>query len=405
MRPNHQNRRPRTNNGRPQRKNSNPLSRTFESNGPDVKVRGNAQHVAEKYTQLARDAQAAGDPVLAESYLQHSEHYCRLIIVAQSHLHAISMGKTHEEASQDNDDYDELDSEPDRFTFVVPNVGGRNPPQASDETLAGYGPQPHERGFEGGSSAGAGDYPRERQPSRHVERNPERNPDRPRHVNNPDQPSGGHRNSVRRDQYGRRERYQGAPETENAIDTQGVPLSHTEPNAFPSSPETSNGEYQPREGRRDRFGRNRFGRPNRGSRYEGAEGQEGESANNQSPPPRYSEEGRGQEASRQEPRQDAPREPRPPRFEPRHENRQPSRFERTQASGTEGDIGLPAFLTQAPRVVNAEPSLSVPVSPLSTPTSAPTPTPKIAVVASDEPLVKRGRGRPRKVVPEEGFDL
>ena len=41
----------------------NPLTRSFESNGPDVKVRGNAQTIAEKYMQLARDAMSSGDPV------------------------------------------------------------------------------------------------------------------------------------------------------------------------------------------------------------------------------------------------------------------------------------------------------------------------------------------------------
>jgi hypothetical protein len=43
-------------------KGPNPLTRSYESNGPDVKIRGTAQHIAEKYSQLARDAQASGDP-------------------------------------------------------------------------------------------------------------------------------------------------------------------------------------------------------------------------------------------------------------------------------------------------------------------------------------------------------
>ena len=65
------------------RKSHNPLTRVFESNGPDVKIRGTASHVAEKYIQLARDAQASGDPVGAENYYQHAEHYFRLIATAQ----------------------------------------------------------------------------------------------------------------------------------------------------------------------------------------------------------------------------------------------------------------------------------------------------------------------------------
>ncbi len=65
------------------RKSHNPLTRVYESNGPDVKIRGTANHVAEKYVQLARDAQSSGDPVAAENYLQHAEHYFRLIAAAQ----------------------------------------------------------------------------------------------------------------------------------------------------------------------------------------------------------------------------------------------------------------------------------------------------------------------------------
>ena len=66
--------------GKPQH-NTN---RAFDSNGPEgVKVRGAAQHVYEKYQQLARDAQTAGDRVLAENYLQHAEHYFRLMRAMQ----------------------------------------------------------------------------------------------------------------------------------------------------------------------------------------------------------------------------------------------------------------------------------------------------------------------------------
>jgi hypothetical protein len=65
------------------RKNHNPMSRVYESNGPDVKIRGNPAHIAEKYIQMARDAQASGDPISAENYYQHAEHYYRLIAAAQ----------------------------------------------------------------------------------------------------------------------------------------------------------------------------------------------------------------------------------------------------------------------------------------------------------------------------------
>jgi len=54
-------------------------SQTFDSNGPDVRVRGNAFQILEKYVALARDAHASGDRIAAENYYQHAEHYYRLI--------------------------------------------------------------------------------------------------------------------------------------------------------------------------------------------------------------------------------------------------------------------------------------------------------------------------------------
>ncbi len=66
------------------RKSPNPLSRNYESNGPDVKIRGNASHVAEKYSALARDALSNGDTVMAENYFQHAEHYNRIVAAAQT---------------------------------------------------------------------------------------------------------------------------------------------------------------------------------------------------------------------------------------------------------------------------------------------------------------------------------
>jgi uncharacterized protein DUF4167 len=68
------------------RKSHNPLARSFESNGPDVKIRGTPAHIAEKYLTLSRDAQSSGDPVLAENYLQHAEHYTRIIMAYRDQL-------------------------------------------------------------------------------------------------------------------------------------------------------------------------------------------------------------------------------------------------------------------------------------------------------------------------------
>jgi len=66
----------------------NPLTRVYESNGPEVKIRGTAHHIAEKYLQLARDAQGSGDPVTAENHFQHAEHYLRMIAAAQEQFRA-----------------------------------------------------------------------------------------------------------------------------------------------------------------------------------------------------------------------------------------------------------------------------------------------------------------------------
>lgn len=111
--------RPNNTSGGGNRKGPNPLTRSYESNGPDVKIRGNAHHVAEKYLQLARDAQSSGDPVAAESYLQHAEHYFRLIASAQ----AAQAGFTRQPDAVDTEGEDDEDSGiPDRFASPQPAV-------------------------------------------------------------------------------------------------------------------------------------------------------------------------------------------------------------------------------------------------------------------------------------------
>ncbi|NVN11764.1 DUF4167 domain-containing protein [Nguyenibacter vanlangensis] len=58
-----------------------PLNRNhvFDSNGPDLRIRGTAQQLFEKYLQLGRDASGSGDRVMAEAYFQHAEHYFRIL--------------------------------------------------------------------------------------------------------------------------------------------------------------------------------------------------------------------------------------------------------------------------------------------------------------------------------------
>jgi len=61
-------------------------NRSFESNGPDVKIRGNAATIHEKYMQLARDASSSGDRVMAENYYQHADHFFRVVAEQQAAL-------------------------------------------------------------------------------------------------------------------------------------------------------------------------------------------------------------------------------------------------------------------------------------------------------------------------------
>lgn len=127
MRPNQQNRRMR---GRGNRKGPNPLTRTYESNGPDVKIRGSAQQIADKYSSLARDAQSSGDRVMAENYLQHAEHYNRLIAAALAASGQLPVRDMRDDDDEGDDERDEMDAREDgdnRAWREQPDMG--NAPQ------------------------------------------------------------------------------------------------------------------------------------------------------------------------------------------------------------------------------------------------------------------------------------
>lgn len=79
---NHFNKRGRNNNHQRRRQGANP-NRALDSNGPDVRIRGTAQQIYDKYQALARDATSSGDRVKAENYLQHAEHYFRVLRAVQ----------------------------------------------------------------------------------------------------------------------------------------------------------------------------------------------------------------------------------------------------------------------------------------------------------------------------------
>jgi hypothetical protein len=101
---------------------SNPLTRSYQSNGPDVKVRGTARVVAEKYLELAREAHVGNNPVAAENFLQHAEHYFRLIAAAQALQSRAANGGGHAPDDRDPDDLDNndvVDALPDRFASAA----------------------------------------------------------------------------------------------------------------------------------------------------------------------------------------------------------------------------------------------------------------------------------------------
>jgi hypothetical protein len=122
------------------RKGPNPLTRNYESNGPDVKIRGSAQQIAEKYASLARDAQSSGDRVMAENYLQHAEHYNRIILAAQAQMPIQHMrdGRDNRDDFDDENEEEREEAGNTAESAEAPQPERRPRPQPND----GSGPQP-----------------------------------------------------------------------------------------------------------------------------------------------------------------------------------------------------------------------------------------------------------------------
>lgn len=79
-------------------------AQVYDSNGPEVRIRGTAHQISEKYEALAKDARSSGDMVLAESYLQHAEHYQRIITELNAHSAAQNAAKQQQQNNQNEDD-------------------------------------------------------------------------------------------------------------------------------------------------------------------------------------------------------------------------------------------------------------------------------------------------------------
>ncbi len=134
MRQGQQNRRNRGR-GRGNSRSNNPLSRNYESNGPDVKIKGSAAHIAEKYMALARDSLSAGNPVTAENYFQHAEHYNRIIQAAQAKQEEHAAAQTAKANNGKPDRNNEQRSRP-------PKQVGDAPAASSEASIPGSGDQP-----------------------------------------------------------------------------------------------------------------------------------------------------------------------------------------------------------------------------------------------------------------------
>jgi hypothetical protein len=259
------------------RKNHNPLSRVYESNGPDVKIRGTASHVAEKYIQLARDAQSSGDPVAAENYFQHAEHYFRLIAAAQEQFRQSTPFYRGEGGMDLQDDVGE----------DVDDDGAVQPGLGEQPSFGTRDPQPYlPRDAQFYSSRDQQGYPPRDQQNRDQQNRDQQTYQRDQQ--NRDQQTH-QRDQQNRDQQTFGSRHSQAQPGPGAEDGAGLPSFITGPGpaqAAPSVPPTSHQGYGSNgfEGQGDRFPLHRRRRRHRGPRGDMAQGGQGAGDGGDLPP-------------------------------------------------------------------------------------------------------------------------
>lgn len=114
-----------------QKRSPNLVNRSFDSNGPDVRIRGNANQICEKYQTLARDAYVAGDRIAAENYMQHAEHYYRIMLAAQAQQQQYTQqqqpqrangGQRFDPTSEQSEEYDGADTDHSGFNTPYQNT-------------------------------------------------------------------------------------------------------------------------------------------------------------------------------------------------------------------------------------------------------------------------------------------
>ena len=130
------------------RRQQNPVNRSYDSNGPDVRVRGTASQVYDKYQALARDAMSAGDRVMAENYLQHAEHYYRIVLSHQPPQTEQAPTSDSEEAVAASAEADENGATP----LVLSRGNEESEQEASDKPSRRRGPLRRRRNGEAGDA-------------------------------------------------------------------------------------------------------------------------------------------------------------------------------------------------------------------------------------------------------------
>ncbi len=130
------------------RRQQNPVNRSYDSNGPDVRVRGTASQVYDKYQALARDAMSAGDRVMAENYLQHAEHYYRIVLSHQPPQTEQAPTSDSEEAVAASAEADENGATP----LVLSRGNEEGEQEASDKPSRRRGPLRRRRNGEEGDA-------------------------------------------------------------------------------------------------------------------------------------------------------------------------------------------------------------------------------------------------------------
>ncbi|WP_372706423.1 DUF4167 domain-containing protein [Brevundimonas sp.] len=188
-------------------------NRSWDSQGPEnIKVRGNAQTVYERYMQLARDASAAGDRVLAENYTQHAEHYFRVLRALQP-SRPVSEIAQRELAGQGFDiDFEDETGAQAAAIMAAEKVEADRVAQIESRQ------RENEERQNGGSNDRSGDRPNDRQAEqprrewrdRDEQPRPEREPREPRPEGEATTNADGSRRETRRERWERRQQERGA---------------------------------------------------------------------------------------------------------------------------------------------------------------------------------------------------